>query len=497
MAVAWVGDLFLALLRLLVVPLVVTSMVAGVASLGDVRRLGPVGGRTALYYLATTFAAVLTGLLLVNLVRPGGRYQTPYDRALACFHLAEDFPSLARRLHQRHPEQRVQKDRALLLLANDLTLSDDDPRFRCAFEALGRQRFPKLAQELAAGEVDAANALREALHAGLPSVRDTLDHLRIQDHPEVARRLDRGELTPLEAVDALLAARRTGPWEAVRGLLFTLVPANLFRAAAETNILALIFFSLAFGAVCTTLGEGGRRLLALFDTANEAILRLVHLAMATAPVGIACLVAGKLGAEGGGGAVVHLVTSLLAYAATVVAGLVLHAGVTLPLILRLAGRRPPAAYGRALGRALATAFATASSAATLPVTLECAEAAGVSPRAAGFVLPLGATVNMDGTALYEAVAVVFIAQVYGLPLGPAEQAILFLTATLAAIGAAGIPEAGLVTMVMVLSAVHLPMGGMALILAIDWLLDRVRTTVNVWGDAVGAAVIDRTPAPGG
>jgi len=493
--VAWVGDLFLALLRLLVVPLVVTSMVAGVATLGDVRRLGPIGGKTALYYLATTFSAVFVGMVLVNLIQPGSHYETPYDRALACFHLSDDFPAVERRLHHPDPARRVQKDRALLDLANDLTLSDDDPRFACAFDALGRHRFPALAKEVASGELDGANALREAIDHGLPEVRDTLAHLHLADHPAVATGLAGGDLTPLEAVDTLLAARHTSAGAAFRSILFTLVPTNLIKAAAETNILALIAFSLVFGTVCTTLGEPGRRLLELFDAANLAIMRMVHLAIRTAPVGIAALVAGKIAAEGGGGAVLHLARSLAAYAGTVVLGLAVHAFVVLPLILRLFGGRRPGAYLARLGRALATAFATASSSATLPVTLECTEEAGVSRRAAGFVLPLGATVNMDGTALYEAVAVIFIAQVYGLPLGPAEQAILFLTATLAAIGAAGIPEAGLVTMVMVLAAVHLPMGGMALILAIDWLLDRMRTTVNVWGDAVGAAVIDaRTPA---
>lgn len=495
---AWIGDLFLALLRLLVVPLVVTSMIAGVATLGDVRRLGPIGGRTALYYLSTTFSAVLVGMVLVNLIQPGSRYETPYDRALACFHLADDFPHLERLLHHRDPAQRLQKDRTLLSLANDPSLSDDDPRFACAFTALGPHRFPALAKEVESDELDAANAVREAVHHGLPEVRDTLARLHLDNHPAVAARLKEGDLTPLEAVDTLLAERHTSAGAALRAILFTLVPTNLVKAAAETNILALICFSLVFGAVCTTLGEPGRRLLDLFDGANLAIMRMVHLAMRTAPVGIATLVAGKIAAEGGGSAVFHLARSLAAYAGTVVLGLAVHAFIVLPLILRYAGRRPPGAYLARLGRALATAFATASSAATLPMTLECTEEAGVSRRAAGFVLPLGATVNMDGTALYEAVAVLFIAQVYGLPLGPAEQAILFLTATLAAIGAAGIPEAGLVTMVMVLSAVHLPMGGMALILAIDWLLDRLRTTVNVWGDAVGAAVIDtHTPADGG
>jgi Na+/H+-dicarboxylate symporter len=142
--------------------------------------------------------------------------------------------------------------------------------------------------------------------------------------------------------------------------------------------------------------------------------------------------------------------------------------------------------------ALLTAFSSASSSATLPVTIKCAEDMGVSRRTAGFVLPIGATINMDGTALYEAVAAMFIAQVYGIPMTLGQQIIIFLTATLAAVGAAGSPSAGTVTMLMVLKAVGLPWEGVGLILAVDRLLDMCRTTVNVWGDAVGAAVIART-----
>lgn len=146
-----------------------------------------------------------------------------------------------------------------------------------------------------------------------------------------------------------------------------------------------------------------------------------------------------------------------------------------------------------MGQALATAFTTASSSATLPITMECVEGKNkVDERAAAFVLPLGATINMDGTALYEAVAALFIAQIYGIDLTIGSQVVIFLTATLASIGAAGIPHAGTVTMVFVLSAVGLPLEGIGLIWAIDWFLDRCRTTVNVWGDSVGAAVINET-----
>jgi len=177
---------------------------------------------------------------------------------------------------------------------------------------------------------------------------------------------------------------------------------------------------------------------------------------------------------------------------TVVAGLTLHACVTLPLLLWIFTRRSPRRYAAGMSDALLTAFGTASSAAAMGVTLRSVtEKNGVSRRAAELVIPLGTTVNMNGTALYEAVAVLFIAQASGIHLDFARLVVLALTATLAAVGAAAIPEAGLVTMVLVLSAVGLPASGIGVLLSIDWILDRARTAVNVWGDAVGAAVVER------
>jgi Na+/H+-dicarboxylate symporter len=191
-----------------------------------------------------------------------------------------------------------------------------------------------------------------------------------------------------------------------------------------------------------------------------------------------------------------LLETLAGYMATVLIGLGIHAFVTLPAILYLMTRRNPYRFMGRMSQALLTAFSTSSSTATLPVTMECAETnAGVSKRATEFVLPLGATINMDGTALYEAAAAIFIAQAYSVvnpdfTLTFADQMVIAVTATLAAIGAAGIPEAGLVTMLIVLNAVHLPLELIGLILPVDWLLDRFRTTVNVFGDSAGTAIVD-------
>jgi Na+/H+-dicarboxylate symporter len=211
--------------------------------------------------------------------------------------------------------------------------------------------------------------------------------------------------------------------------------------------------------------------------------------MYLAPIGIFALVAARLGKAGGGDAFVAQLSAVAWHVVTVLSGLTLHF-IVLAVILVLVARRGTAFLTNLL-RALLTAFGTASSSATLPMTMECLRENKVDERAIRFVVPLGATVNMNGTALYEAEAALFIAQAYGIHLALGQQVIVFVTATLAAIGAAGIPEAGLVTMVVVLSAVGLPLEGVSLLLAVDWFLDRFRTTLNVFGDAVGAAVVHR------
>lgn len=275
-------------------------------------------------------------------------------------------------------------------------------------------------------------------------------------------------------------------------LLLKFVSPNLFNSAEEFEILPLIVASILFGAAFASLGRESKVIVEVFTILDKAIMKIVHWIMIFTPIGIFSLIAERIGLAGGGGAVIELAMELGKYVLSVVVGLFIHGFIVLPIILILFARRNPLEYVQNLGKALLTAFSTASSSATLPLTMEgVIDEAKVTPKVGRFVLPLGATINMDGTALYEAVAVIFIAQSYGIELGMAEMVVVFFTATLAAIGAAGIPEAGLVTMVLVLQAVGLPLEGVGLILAIDWLLDRFRTTVNVWGDCIGAAVIDR------
>lgn len=367
MAVEWLGKLFLNGLKMLILPLIVAAVVSGVASLGDIRKLGRIGAITVGYFLATTALAVTVGLVVVNLIKPG--------------------------------------EGVILGAAAD--------------------------------------------------------------------------------VESLAAKGEVG----VSDILLSLVSPNLVASAAEMDLLPLILFSILLSAALTTLGKTGEPVIGFFNGLNEAMMKLVTWFMYFAPLGIFALIAARLGRAGGGDAFIAELTAVGMHVLTVLTGLGIHTALLI-LILMVVARRGIGFIIDML-RALLTAFGTASSSATLPLTMECATEAGVDQRAVRFVIPLGSTVNMNGTALYEACAALFIAQAYGIDLSLGAQVIVFLTATLAAIGAAGIPEAGLVTMVIVLKAVGLPLEGIGLLLSVDWFLDRFRTTVNVWGDAVGAAVLHR------
>ena len=367
LSIEWLGTLFLNALKMTIVPLVVAAIISGVTSMGDIRKLGRVGGLTIAYYAATTALAVLIGLVIVNLIQPGS------------------------------------------------------------------------------GIAELSNVVPE----------------------KASEKIGMG----------------------FKDIVLSLVHPSLLGAAVENKLLPIIIFSLFFAAALTTIGERGTPVIRFFDGLNDVMMKLVIWLMYLAPVGIFALIAARLGAAGGGEAFWNEITSVGWYFIAVILGLFIHFLILIG-ILKLFSNYG-ITYLKQMMRALITAFGTASSSATLPLTMECAIEAGVDKRAVKFVLPLGATVNMDGTALYEAVAVMFIAQAYGYSMGVTEQIIIFITATLAAIGAAGIPQAGLVTMVIVLSAVNLPLEGIGLLLAVDWFLDRFRTMVNVWGDSTGAAIIER------
>ncbi|MBA7481159.1 Proton/sodium-glutamate symport protein [subsurface metagenome] len=359
-----VGDMFIRLLRMIIIPLIFASMVSGIASIGNVRNLGRIGLRTFVYYLATTLLAVGVGLILVNLLKPG------------------------------------------------------------------------------VGVALAVEAGVEQAEREVPSVVSILTRI---------------------------------------------VPENLFAAMAEDRVLPVIFFSLMLGAAISTVGERARPLIGLFEAFNGVIMKITDWIMRLAPLGVFALMAVMIGQMG-----LAVIKPLAMYMAAVIVGLGIHACLTLPLLLIVFGKYSPVKFIRDVFSAVATAFSTASSAATLPITKDCLETnTGVSNKVSSFVLPLGATMNMDGTALYEAVAAMFIAQAYGIDMTLGQQLVVMLTATLASIGAAAIPGAALITMVIVLRAVNLPLEGIGMILAVDRILDMFRTAVNVWGDSCGAAIVAR------
>ncbi|HQG77455.1 MAG TPA: dicarboxylate/amino acid:cation symporter [Bacteroidales bacterium] len=277
--------------------------------------------------------------------------------------------------------------------------------------------------------------------------------------------------------------------------LVKIVPMNIFEALAQGQMLSIIFFSILFGFLMTKIGEKQRdTLMDVFNAALAVIMKITLFIIRFAPLGIFSITAKVIAQQVEmGNNIGEVVGRLGLYVITVLAGLLFHGLITLPVSLKLFGKANPVKHFRNMATPLLTAFSTSSSNATLPLTMEAVENKdGVSNKIASFTLPLGATVNMNGTALYECVAVLFIAQAYGIDLSFGKQLIVIFTALLAAIGSAGIPMAGLVMMVVVLRAVGLPLEGIGLILAVDRILDMFRTTINVFGDTCAAVIVAKS-----
>jgi proton glutamate symport protein len=366
--VSWMGDLFLRALRMIIIPLIFSSLISGVASIGSSGNLGRLGIKTISYYILTSFIAILTGLLFVNIFKPG--------------------------------------------FGADLNLS----------------------QQI------------EGLVENQRSLKDTFLHI---------------------------------------------VPDNIFNAMNNSDMLAIIFFSILFGFFITRVEESySKPLIKAFNAIFEVMMKITMFVILFAPLGLFGIVAEVVADQDD---LVNLMVKMSVYMGTVLIGLIIHFTVTLPLIVRFIGKSKPYRHMKNMSAALFTAFSTASSGATLPVTINAAEKnSGVSNKISSFVLPLGATINMDGTALYECVAAMFIAQAYGIEMTMVQQLIIVATAMLASIGAAGIPMAGLVMITVVLTAVGLPLEGVGLILAVDRILDMFRTATNVWSDSCCAVVIAKS-----
>ncbi|KAL2779791.1 excitatory amino acid transporter 1 isoform 1 [Daubentonia madagascariensis] len=411
------GELLMRMLQMLVLPLIISSLVTGMAAL-DSKASGKLGMRAVVYYMTTTIIAVVIGIIIVIIIHPGKGTK-----------------------ENMHREGKIVQ----------VTAAD-------AFLDLIRNMFPPNLVEACFKQFK-TNYEKRSFKVTVQS-NETLVGAVISNVSEAMETLTRitEELVPVPG--------------SVNGV----------------NALGLVVFSMCFGFVIGNMKEQGQALREFFDSLNEAIMRLVAVVMWYAPLGILFLIAGKIvemedmGVIGG---------QLAMYTVTVIVGLLIHAVMVLPLLYFLVTRKNPWVFIGGLLQALVTALGTSSSSATLPITFKCLEENnGVDKRVTRFVLPVGATINMDGTALYEALAAIFIAQVNNFELNFGQIITISITATAASIGAAGIPQAGLVTMVIVLTSVGLPTDDITLIIAVDWFLDRLRTTTNVLGDSLGAGIVE-------
>ncbi|KFV62370.1 Excitatory amino acid transporter 4, partial [Dryobates pubescens] len=423
------GELLMRMLQMLVLPLIVSSLITGMASL-DGRASGKMGMRAVIYYTVTTIIAVFIGILMVIIIHPGKGSKD--------------------NLHREGRIEQVQTTDAFM----DLVRNMFPPNLvEACFKQVWNPPWP-------ATSLCSLCPRRAVTSTQVPA-------------PENFTGVLENVTQALETLSEVLTFEEVIP-----------IPGS----ASGVNALGLVVFSMCFGLMIGSMKQKGRPLREFFNCLNEAIMRLVAIIIWYAPVGIMFLIAGKilemddLAVMGG---------QLGMYTLTVIVGLLIHALCVLPLLYFIVTHRNPWVFIAGLLQALITALGTSSSSATLPITFRCLEENnGVDRRITRFVLPVGATINMDGTALYEALAAIFIAQVNNYELDFGQIITISITATAASIGAAGIPQAGLVTMMIVLTSVGLPTEDITLIIAVDWFLDRLRTTTNVLGDSLGAGIVE-------
>jgi Na+/H+-dicarboxylate symporter len=415
------GDIFINVLKLIAVPLVLFSIISGVASLGDPAKLGRLGIKTVVTYLLTTMTAVIVGLVLVNLFEPGAK-------------VSEDL------LESNRIRYELWRDANGIQVLDDINLRND----------------PALAQKV--GVI-------------------TQEQVSMNDW--VTDKLNKAERT-----------KSSGPLQP----LVDVVPTNIFRSLSDMSMLQIIFFAVFFGVVLVGMPKAqAAPLMRAIDALNEVFVRMVWVVMKAMPIFVFALMAGQIVNAAGSDPEMfrQLLEYLLQYSLVVVLGLAFMVFLFYPSLVALLVK--PLGFKQFLAGmrdAQITAFSTSSSVATLPVTMDCVRnKIGVSERTTSFVLPIGATVNMDGTSLYQAVAVVSLAQFHMVDLSLAQQAVIVITATLASIGAAAVPSAGLVLMIIVLESVGLNPAWIALIFPVDRILDMCRTVVNVTGDGAVSTLI--------
>ncbi|XP_064595453.1 excitatory amino acid transporter-like [Liolophura sinensis] len=422
MLVSFPGDVLMRMLKMLILPLIISSLITGLAHL-DARSSGRMGLRALIYYFSTTFIAIITGIVLVTIIHPG-------DKSI---------------------KENVQSTGTQKAQVSSLD----------AFLDLIRNIF---AENL---------------------VQATFQHTQTEYQTEKQAVVERSQKNMSEMFN--ITSMLGNDTNVTDADVPTFQKRN-YVYMNGMNVLGIITFCIAFGILISRMGEKARIMVEFFTVLNDIVMQLVVIIMWYSPFGIMFLIIGKIMALPDLGAVA---SQLGMYMVTVLAGLVIHAVITLPLIYFIVTRKNPLRFVHGVLQAWVTALGTASSSATLPVTFRCLEEnLSIDKRVTRFVLPVGATLNMDGTALYEAVAPIFIAQMNGIDLGIGQIITVSLTATCASIGAASIPSAGLVTMLMVLTSVGLPVEDISLILAVDWFLDRIRTSINVLGDSFGAGVVE-------
>jgi proton glutamate symport protein len=371
-----IGTIFINLLNMIAIPLVLASLIVGVASLGNVKKLARIGGKTIAIYILTTIIAISIGLILGNLIQPGKRLN-PQTR--------EELVSA----YQTEVEQKVQT--------------------KIEFNLIDQ--------------------------------------------------------------------------------VVNLVPRNIFKAMADAQMLQIVFFALMVGLALTLLSQSkSEPVIKFFDGFSDAMIKLVDLIMLIAPYGVFALISATVAEFG-----FEIIGTLFWYIFTVLAGLLIHTIFVYSGLVKFFGKLSPKIFFKGMRRAQIVAFTTSSSAATLPVNMECCEEnLGISKSITSFTLPLGATINMDGTALYQGVAAIFISQVFGMDLSIGDQLVIIFTAVLASIGTAPVPGVGIIMLLIILKAVHIPEIGIALILGVDRILDMCRTVTNITGDAAVSVVVARS-----
>ncbi|XP_078511253.1 excitatory amino acid transporter 2-like [Lissotriton helveticus] len=421
--ISFPGDILMRMLKMLILPLIISSLISGLAGL-DAKSSGRMGTRAMVYYMSTTILAAVLGVILVLSIHPGN-------------------PKL--------------KKHVSISTKNEEVSSLD------AFLDLIRNLFPENLVQACFQQIQTVSKKVPVT----PSPHELLSQANTSE-----------QQTNSSLLNSTTADVNDEP---------AMVTQKKLEFKAGMNVLGLIGFFIAFGISMGKLGEQARLMADFFNILNEIIMKLVNMIMWYSPLGIACLICGKIAAIKD----LEVVARQLGmYMVTVIVGLVIHGGMVLPLIFFSITKKNPYTFYGGIFQAWITALGTASSAGTLPVTFRCLEEnLKIDKRVTRFVLPIGATINMDGTALYEAVAAIFIAQMNDISLDGGQIATVSLTATLASVGAASIPSAGLVTMLLILTAVGLPTQDISLLIAVDWLLDRMRTSINVVGDSFGAGII--------